>query len=118
MVEELYRVLAMHAPALDDRGYRALAHTDRRRLLRLIRDGERSVTDLVADTELGQPIVSQHLRVLREADLVTVRVDGNRRLYSVRFDRVADLRAELDGFWSKKLDRLKSVAQAQAGPAS
>ena len=98
----------------EDQAYRALAHHDRRRLLRVIGEGERSVTDLAERTGLDQPIASQHLRVLRDAHLVTVRVDGNRRLYSIRFDRMQELRSELDAFWSGKLGDLKAAAVRRA----
>jgi DNA-binding transcriptional ArsR family regulator len=100
--------------AADDRAYRALSHHDRRRVLRAIADGERAVGDLAATTGLHQPIASQHLRVLREAGLVSVRVDGNRRLYSVDFARMGDLRRFLDQFWSNRLDRLRIAAEGAA----
>ncbi len=102
------------ASAADDRAYRALSHHDRRRLLRAIADGERAVGDLAAATGLHQPIASQHLRVLREAGLVSVRADGNRRLYSVDFVRLGDLRSFLDHFWSDRLERLRLAAEGAA----
>jgi DNA-binding transcriptional ArsR family regulator len=95
----------------DDRAYKALGHQERRRLLRLIGDGEPGVGELAEAAHLSQPIASQHLRVLREAGLVTVRVDGNRRLYSVDFARITELRAFLDGFWNDRLGRLKVIAE-------
>lgn len=96
-----------------DESYRALAHPVRRDLMRLIADGERSVGELVDDTGLAQPIVSQQLRVLRDAALVAVRVDGNRRLYSIDFARLAELRSFLDQFWTDKLDALRRVAEQE-----
>ena len=56
--------------------YSALAEPSRRRILDLLREGERSVTDLVAHLDLSQPGVSKHLKVLRDAGLVNVRPDG------------------------------------------
>ncbi len=97
----------------EDRAFKALGHRDRRSILRVIGDGEVAVTDVVAGTELDQPVVSQHLKVLRTAGLVTVRADGNRRLYSVDFGAIGDLRRFLETFWATKLGALKAVAEAQ-----
>lgn len=102
----------MAAPRLDD-SYRALAHPVRRDLMRLMSAGERSVGELVDDTGVAQPVVSQQLRVLRDASLVAVRVDGNRRLYSIDFARLGELRSFLDQFWNDKLDALRRVAEQE-----
>lgn len=95
----------------EDRAFKALGHRDRRAILRLIADDEVAVGALVEETRLDQPVVSQHLRVLRDAGLVDVRIDGNRRLYSVQFARMAELRRFLDSFWNDKLAALKQVAE-------
>lgn len=102
--------------AAQDRAFKALGHRDRRAILRLVADGEVAVGEVVAQTELDQPVVSQHLKVLRTAGLVTVRVDQNRRLYSIDFGRVAELRRFLDGFWNDKLIALKQVAESGERP--
>ncbi len=81
----------------------ALGDPTRRVVLELLRDGERSVREITDHTEVSQPAVSQHLRVLREAGLVDVRPAGTRRLYRVRPDGFADLRAWVDGFWDDAL---------------
>jgi DNA-binding transcriptional ArsR family regulator len=81
----------------------ALGDATRREVLELLRDGERSVREITDDTEVSQPAVSQHLRVLREAGLVDVRPAGTRRLYRVRPDGFAELRAWVDGFWDDTL---------------
>ncbi|MEL6894186.1 MAG: metalloregulator ArsR/SmtB family transcription factor [Actinomycetota bacterium] len=101
---------------MEDRAFRALAHRDRRALLRAIGDDERAVGDLAIDTELDQPVVSQHLKVLRTAGLVAVRVDGNRRLYSIDFARFGEIRAFLDRFWTDKLAALKTTAEHGTPP--
>lgn len=80
-------------------------------MLRLVVDDERSVAELVERTGLTQPSTSQHLRVLRDAGLVQVRVDGPRRLYRADPDGLARLRRELDGFWGPALDALKTAAE-------
>jgi len=102
----------MSAAVDDDLAFRALAHTDRRGLLRLIGPDERAVGDLAEASGLAQPTVSQHLKVLRTAGLVAVRTDGNRRLYSLDFERVGALRSVLDEFWTDRLAALKAVAEA------
>jgi DNA-binding transcriptional ArsR family regulator len=89
-------------------GLRAIADPRRRRMLALVWDRERSSSDLARRVELSRPAASQHLRVLREADLVSVRSEGNRRLYRVRADRLAELRAVLDEFWGSRLAGLQA----------
>lgn len=95
----------------EDRAFKALGHRDRRAILRLVADGDVAVGEIVERTDLDQPVVSQHLKVLRTAGLVTVRVDHNRRLYSVDFGRFAELRRFLDHFWHDKLAALKHAAE-------
>lgn len=104
--------------AAEDRAFKALGHRDRRAILRLVADGEVPVGDLVERTDLEQPVVSQHLKVLRTAGLVTVRVDNNRRLYSIAFGRFAELRQFLDVFWNDKLIALKEVVEASERPGA
>ena len=85
---------------------RALAHPGRRQILNLVWDDERSSSELARRCKLSRPAASQHLKVLRDADLVTVRSEGNRRLYRVRADRMARLRALLDDFCGERLAAL------------
>lgn len=87
---------------------RALADPRRRRMLELVWDRERSPTELARSCQLSRPATSQHLKVLREADLVSVRLEGNRRLYRVRAGRLAELRAMLDEFWGSRLASLRA----------
>lgn len=89
-----------------DLALRALAHPARRRMLRLAWDTERTSGELAAAAGMSRPATSQHLKLLREADLVTVRAAGNRRLYRVKADRIAEVRAMLDAFWGERLDNL------------
>jgi DNA-binding transcriptional ArsR family regulator len=89
--------------------FTAVAEPARRQILDLLRAGERSVGELVADLRLSQPGVSKHLRVLREAGLVEVRVDAQRRLYQLRPEPLAELDAWLAPyrrFWAARLDAL------------
>jgi DNA-binding transcriptional ArsR family regulator len=63
---------------------------------------------------MTKPAASQHLKMLRDAGLVSVRVTANRRLYRVDHHRMRDLRSFLDDFWSGPLTRLKALAEARA----
>lgn len=89
---------------------KAIAHPARRRLLQLVWDGERTVGELAAEAQLNEPTTSKHLKVLREAGLVTVRIDVNRRFYRVDPDTVAELAAFLEDFWGDRLQRLADAA--------
>jgi DNA-binding transcriptional ArsR family regulator len=89
--------------------FEAIAEPNRRRILDLLRAGERPAGDLVAATGLSQPGVSKHLKMLREARLVSVRADGQRRLYRLEPDELASLDAWLKPFrtfWAERLDAL------------
>ena len=90
--------------------YAALAEPHRRQILDLLRDGERSVGDLVGPLGLSQPGVSKHLKVLRDAGLVASRPAGKRRLYALRSEPLAEVDAWLAPyrvFWSHRLDALE-----------
>jgi DNA-binding transcriptional ArsR family regulator len=87
-----------------------LAEPSRRRILDLLRHGERSVGELVGSMRLTQPAVSKHLRVLRDAGLVNVTADAQRRLYRIRPEPLAELDAWLEPYrtlWNESLDRLE-----------
>jgi DNA-binding transcriptional ArsR family regulator len=91
--------------------FEVLAEPRRRRILDLVRDRERSVSELVAELAASQPAVSKHLRVLREAGLVEARVDEQRRLYRLRPEPLRELDAWLAPYrqaWSSSLDRLEA----------
>lgn len=88
-----------------------LAEPHRRRILDVLRGGEASVGALVHALGASQPLVSKHLRVLREAGLVASRVDGQRRLYRLRPEPLAELDAWLEPYrqlWNTSLDRLEA----------
>ena len=90
--------------------FEILAEPHRRRILDLLAPGERPVGELVARLELSQPAVSKHLRILREAGLVDVRGDAQRRLYSVRSEplrAVDDWLGPYRRMWSERLDHLE-----------
>jgi DNA-binding transcriptional ArsR family regulator len=90
--------------------FETLAEPNRRRILDLLREGERPAGHLVGALNLSQPNLSKHLRVLREAELVWVRQDGQRRFYSLNAARLARIDAWLAPyrrFWTEKLDALE-----------
>jgi DNA-binding transcriptional ArsR family regulator len=87
-----------------------LAEPMRRRILDLLRDDERPVGDLVARLELSQPGVSKHLKVLRDAGLVEVRREAQRRLYRVRPEPLVEIDEWLAPYrrrWASTLDALE-----------
>lgn len=90
----------------------AIAHRGRRTMLRLVQDGERTSSELAETVGLSRSAASQHLRVLRDAGLVHVRVDANRRLYRADLARLAALRAALDDFWGDRLAELGRTVES------
>ncbi|MBM9435045.1 ArsR/SmtB family transcription factor [Actinacidiphila bryophytorum] len=100
----------MSTPAAADDLIAVLAEPSRRRILDLLKDGERAVGELVEELGMSQPAVSKQLRALRDAGLVSVRVDAQRRLYRIRAEPLAALDAWLAPYrrlWEASLDRLE-----------
>src|SRR6266508_2432782 len=91
----------------------ALGDPTRRSVLEQLRDGPRAVGEIAARLPVSRPAVSQHLRVLKEAGLVTERQNGTRRLYRVDPDGLAGLREYLDGFWAEALANFKATAEEE-----
>lgn len=90
--------------------FEALADPTRRRILDELLDGERSVNELVGRLGMSQPSVSKHLRVLREAGLVDVRVDAQRRCYRLQPSSLAEIDAWLAPYrelWMRRLGALE-----------
>jgi len=81
----------------------ALADRTRRRVFESLRSRPMTVGELANLQPVSRPAVSQHLKVLETAGLVSVEAQGNRRLYSIRREGLAELRAYLDSFWSDVL---------------
>lgn len=91
--------------------FRAIADPGRRRILDALRDRERTVGELTTLLALGQPTVSEHLRVLRDAGLVADRAAGRNRLYRLEpavLRTVSDWVAPFEAFWSDRLDALEA----------
>lgn len=90
--------------------YEALAEPNRRRIVEMVGEGELTAGEIVEALAISQPGVSKHLRLLREAGLVSVRKDAQRRLYRLRPEKLAELDAWLAPyrrFWRGKLDALE-----------
>jgi len=88
--------------------FQILADPTRRRLVDALRDGERSVSELVDVVEIGQPGVSRQLAILQDARFVVVRPEGRRRLYALRPDRFRELDDWILGYrgmWEARLNR-------------
>lgn len=91
--------------------FEVLAEPRRREILDLLRTGERPVGELVEQLELSQPAVSKHLKVLRDAGLVEVRHDAQRRWYRLRPAPLAEIDAWLEPYrdlWRTRLDALEA----------
>lgn len=95
-----------YATAMD-----ALGDATRRAIFERLRHGPRAVGELAAELPVSRPAVSQHLRVLKEAGLVTERRDGTRRLYRLDPHGVDELRAYFEGFWDDALEAFKDAAE-------
>jgi DNA-binding transcriptional ArsR family regulator len=97
--------------------FEVLAEPTRRRILDLLLDGERAVGELVKRLKLSQPGVSKHLRVLRDAGLVSVRIEAQRRIYGIRPEPLAEVAEWLEPYrrlWSERLDALESHLDEEA----
>lgn len=92
---------------------RALAEPRRVAILRLIRRRELPAGQIAQNFNTTRSAISQHLRVLIKAGLLAERRQGTSRLYSLRLEGFAELRALLDTFWEEALARLKSEAERQ-----
>jgi DNA-binding transcriptional ArsR family regulator len=96
-----------------DSALKALAEPRRREILRLVWSSELPAADIAAHfTEVTRSAISQHLGVLREAQLVTERRDGTRRLYQADQNEMARLRQFLGRYWTDGLHRLRDAAEA------
>ncbi len=88
--------------------FQILADPTRRRLVEALRDGERSVGELVEVVDIGQPGVSRQLAILQDAQFVVVRPEGRRRLYALRPEPFRALDEWMQGYramWEARLDR-------------
>ena len=98
--------------------FNAVAEPRRRQILDILAGGERSVNDLVTQLDLAQPLVSKHLRVLREVGLVDVRDDGRQRLYRLHgpaLKPIYDWVKTYERTWNERLDTLEDLLEELKG---
>lgn len=94
--------------------FQTLADPTRRRIVEALREGEQQVGDVVAKAGVHQSGVSRHLRILHEAGFVSVRPDGQRRLYALRPEPFQELEAWLAAYrklWNARLDRFEAALE-------
>lgn len=91
----------------------AIAEPNRRAILRLVWERELSAGEVASHFEVSRPAISQHLRVLREAGLVSDRRDGTRRLYRARPEGLAEVRRFFESMWDDGLVSLKDQAEQE-----
>jgi DNA-binding transcriptional ArsR family regulator len=102
-------VAAYRSPRIDP--WAALGDPTRKAIFERLVDRPRAVVELAGELPVSRPAVSQHLRVLKDAGLVTDHAVGTRRIYRVAPDGLALLRADLDRFWGKTLAAYKATAE-------
>jgi DNA-binding transcriptional ArsR family regulator len=90
---------------------RVIADPQRRRILTLVRDGELPAGEIAEHFDITPQAVSQHLRVLKDAGVLTERREGTRRLYAIRPEAIDSVRAFLEELWPSSLSRLKETVE-------
>jgi DNA-binding transcriptional ArsR family regulator len=94
-------------------GLAALADPTRREIFERLAERPQAVGELAGELPVSRPAVSQHLKVLKDAGLVTDRAAGTRRIYQLDPDGVGALRAYLDQFWNRSLAAFKAAAEEE-----
>ena len=105
-------IAAMARAATTTDAFNAVAEPRRRQILDAIAGGQRSVTELVAILDMPQPLVSKHLRVLREVGIVAAREDGRQRLYRLNgraLKPIYDWVKDFEQLWSERFARMDIV---------
>ncbi len=96
-----------------DLALRAIAEPHRRKILSLVQDRELPAGEIAAHFDVTRPAISQHLRVLKTAGLLSERRQGTRRLYRARLEGLAEVREFLNEFWEGRLRLLARAAEAE-----
>jgi len=96
--------------------FKAIADANRRRILELVADRERTAGEIAEHFAVTRPAVSQHLAALRRAGLVSERREGTRRLYRIRPQGLGEPLLFLQAFWDGRLARLRRAAEDPADP--
>ena len=103
----------LQCPLVVQAAIEAIVEPRRREILRLVRDEEMTAGTIAAHFDVTRQAISQHLRVLHGAGLVSERRDGTRRIYRVRPEGLLELRAFLDDFWGDRLEELKREVETE-----
>lgn len=96
--------------------FTVLADPTRRRIIEALCLGERPFGEIAEQFEMSRPAVSQHLKVLREAGLVSVRADAQRRIYRLEqpgFDEIEQWLIKIRSYWNPRLDRLERALRKE-----
>jgi DNA-binding transcriptional ArsR family regulator len=101
----------MGLEGLEGDPFDALGDPNRRAILELLRAGDRSVRQLADDLPISRPAVSRHLRVLKQAGLVTDRAEGTRRVYRLHDEGVEAVREYLEELWGDAAARFRLFAE-------
>ncbi len=104
----------MQLEALSGDPFDALGDPNRRAIVRRLRGGDRSVGELADELPISRPAVSRHLRLLKDAGLVTDRPEGTRRLYRLHGEGIDAVREYLEEMWGEAAARFKLVAENTA----
>ena len=97
-------------------GMDALGDPTRRAIFERLAGGPKAVGEIANELPVSRPAVSQHLKVLKQAGLVTHRAEGTRRLYQLNPQGIRDLRAYFDQFWDQALASFKEAAEKESQP--
>ena len=92
---------------------RAIAEPSRRKILRLVQNNELPAGEIASHFEITRPAISQHLRILKNAGLVTERREGTKRLYRARPEGLEEIREFLNDFWQGRLQLLANAAETE-----
>jgi DNA-binding transcriptional ArsR family regulator len=98
-----------------EKALKCLADPTRRQVFECLREGPMSVGEIAEDMPVSRPAISQHLKALKEAQLVTDRAEGTRRVYCIDPNGLGPLRAWLDGFWDEALASFQKEVAKQVG---
>ena len=96
-----------------DLALKAIADPTRRRILGLVWHDEQPAGAIASRFDMSQPAVSQHLKVLLEAELVTLRREGTKRYYRANHQAMTAVRMLIEAFWDERLAALKDAAEAE-----
>jgi DNA-binding transcriptional ArsR family regulator len=96
-----------------EQALKAIAEPNRRKILRLVQVDELPAGEIASHFDVTRPAISQHLRILKHAGLVTERREGTKRLYRARLEGLEELRDFLNDFWEGRLQLLANAAEAK-----